>query len=193
MKSISKVILLVAAASLTLTAVAGKKYNSNRTLIYSEDGFSGSSNINAFQTCYEYPDGMGGSNVEGFVGISGFIAGKEVSEFESYSDLGLDSCPENGNSIGGGSRQSATVSLVGNVVTADCTDQAREHSSSNGHINYPHQIKPQNYLSRFNSHYTYDPYDGSCVITATHSGGSTETFGTYTFVNGEESVNTPRY
>lgn len=188
MKSIFKLILLVAASSLTLTAVAGEnsrnghgnRNGNQRILDYNRDlaGYNcslGSDYLNAVQYCNEDPEGMGGIGVSGYFEIRGLIANQEVLGYEEYTSY--DACPDDVNNIGDGSSQSITISVGGYVVTADCTGQRVEFFSGKGLIKDAGQDKPEKYSSISQFYTTPNWSDGSCVITATDSYGNIETFG----------------
>ena len=173
MKSIFKMIAVVAASGLTMVAYAGEQSSFYSQGIYASDGFLGSSYISASSYCGMDPDGTGGTNAYGTTEIDGYIAGNYVNVIESYDTL--DSCPEIFDNVDGGKNQTVKISVGGVVVTAACSKQGASNGSEISHTRYPGE-KPQSYSEHWKQQWTTDNYDMSCVITATDAGGNTETF-----------------
>ncbi len=175
MKSFYKLLLVVSVLVFTVSAQAGQQYRYQSQSVYGDNGSGGSFYLSAYRYCNEFPDGIGGTVVDGFAQVNGYINNNYVEESESY--YGLSSCPDFGG-FKGKPNQTIAIVVGGISVTAECTNQTTSKSSGNGQTKSPGQ-KPQNYTSHSKYHYTTDGYDGSCVITALDTAGPPEKFGNY--------------
>lgn len=191
MKSIFKLLLLIAAASLTMTAVAGEKprngggngnghgnshqkYPHYQLWIRGTGGSTGSEYFSVDQACRTYPNSAGKVDVYGEIQINGYFLSESVQVYERYD--GLDACPESNNVLSKDSSQTVTIRFGGLVVTADCTGQIMERGSDKTQLEYPGKRKQKTDLRSWGMSIT-DGADGACEMTVSDSDGNTETFG----------------
>lgn len=183
MKSILKMILILAVASLTSVTFAGQKF---LRYSYYISVYDGNNHFTTSKSCSEYPDGNGGTIRSWEIWINANLNGNDIYENENDYVPGL--CPKDDNFFGGNSKQSITISFKEYVVTANCSDQITAHGSSTELVKYPGQNKSIKYSSHFKKHYNDNPSNMSCVATVTHSGSLPEAFDDSIYVRAERAL-----